>query len=446
MKVLSLLVVIFTVGVLSWTCQEDPACIRKDDDYKPLMNKVMPLKNQQWEVCAAAGLCPNINAVDLNNIPCVDGQAGEYPCSNVDLLSFISLNTLSAGNGNDIWGWVGSTGREYAIMGTYDRTVFVDVTDPINPSFLGYLLTHTIGSSWRDIKVYQSHAFIISEAPDHGMQIFDLRQLENIPRIPLFDSNYNLSVPISFPESAWYGQFGSCHNLAINEESGYAYAVGSRTCNGGGLHVVNIQNPKFPEYAGCFGDDGYVHDTQCVNYDGPDTKYTGKEICFCYNEDSLTIVDVSVKTAQMMISRISYQGVQYTHQGWLIPSKTHLLMDDELDELENPVHNTRTMVWDVTTLEEPKLVSDFYSTEEVIDHNLYTLNDRAYLSNYCGGLRIYDISDPLRLTEAGYFDVAPTCSTRLFLGTWSNYPYFPSGNIVVSSIDRGLFVLKYNRE
>jgi choice-of-anchor B domain-containing protein len=446
MKVLSLLLVIFTVSVLSWTCFEDPACIRKNDDYKPLMNKVMPLKNQEWEECKLAGLCPDPNAVDLANIPCVNGKAGEYPCSNVDLLAFISLGSLTAtGDGNDIWGWVDSTGREYAIMGTYDRTVFVDVTNPINPSVLGYLLTHTVGSSWRDIKVYRDHAFIISEAIDHGMQIFDLTQLENVKRIPVFDSNYTLSVPISFDESAWYGQFGSCHNLAINEESGYAYAVGTRTCNGGGLHTVDIQNPKSPQYAGCFGEDGYVHDTQCVNYDGPDAKYVGKEICFCYDEDSLTIVDVSQKTSPILISRIGYVGFQYTHQGWLVPDKTHLLMDDELDELYNVNHHTRTLVWEVTNLEQPTLVSSFYSTEEVIDHNLYTLKDRAYLANYCGGLRIYDITNPLSLSEAGYFDVAPTCSTRSFLGSWSNYPYFPSGNIVISSIDRGLFVVKYNR-
>jgi len=431
--------------VYGWTCQDDPKCtgpaVRS-----PLMNKVMTIKTKQWADCAADGNCP-FHAQDLSAVNCVDGFAGEYPCSKVDLLAFLSLGTLTAsGDGNDIWGWVDSQGREYAIMGTFERTVFVDVTDPINPSVLGYLRTHTVGSSWRDIKVYQNHAYIISEARNHGMQVFDLTQLETLPRYPAFSSNYTLDVAIEFTETAWYGQFGNCHNLAINEETGFAYGVGTSTCGGGGLHMIDIRQPTAPVYAGCFPDDGYVHDTQCVIYDGPDPNYQGREICFCYNEEHLTIVDVSNKASPRMISTVDYNGVQYTHQGWLLPGKQYLLLDDELDELYGPNKHTRTIAWDVKDLTAPKIASTFYSTETVIDHNLYTLGDRAYLSNYCGGLRIYDTSDVVAgLSEAGFFDVAPDCSTPTFLGTWSNYPYLPSGNIIVSSIDRGLFVVKYNR-
>jgi choice-of-anchor B domain-containing protein len=183
-----------------------------------------------------------------------------------------------------------------------------------------------------------------------------------------------------------------------------------------------------------------------VIYDGPDPNYQNREICFCYNEEHLTIVDVSNKAAPYMISTVDYNGVQYTHQGWLLPGKRYLLLDDELDEYYNANKHTRTIAWDVSDLKAPKIVSTFYSTETVIDHNLYTLGDRAYLSNYCGGLRIYDISNVVEgMSEDGFFDVAPDCSTTTFLGTWSNYPYLPSGNIIVSSIDRGLFVVKYNR-
>jgi len=207
--------------------------------------------------------------------------------------------------------------------------------------------------------------------------------------------------------------------------------------------MVDIRNPAVPQYAGCFGDDGYVHDAQCVNYNGPDPNFLNREICFCYNEDSLTIVDVTNKAIPRQVSRVGYQGSQYTHQGWLIPSRTHLLLDDELDEIENANHHTRTMVWDVNDLAKPFIVNSFYNEEEVIDHNLYTLGNRAYLSNYCGGLRIYDITDvKTGLSEVGYFDVSPDCSETKFLGTWSNYPYFTSGTIVVNTIDRGLFIVR----
>jgi len=331
-------------------------------------------------------------------------------------------------------------------MGLWDGTSFVDVTDPTNPSVLGFLPTHTVGSSWRDIKVYKDHAFVISEAPDHGMQVYDLTQLRNSTLRPLKSviGGTAGAVPI-FEETAWYGEFGSCHNLVINEETGYAYGVGSKTCRGG-LHMVDIKNPVAPVYAGCFESDGYVHDAQCVIYSGPDKKYTGKEICFCYNEDTLTIVDVSDKNTAKLLARQSYAGYQYTHQGWLLPDSSHLLLDDELDELYGDVPYTRTMLWDVTSLDAPTLKTSYFAKEKSIDHNLYTLGNKAYMSNYCSGLRILDTSGAAQsqLKEIAYFDVAPDCTTLQFLGTWSNYPYFKSGTLVVSSIDRGLFVLKEN--
>jgi len=159
-------------------------------------------------------------------------------------------------------------------------------------------------------------------------------------------------------------------------------------------------------------------------------------------------VDVSDKTKPITVARKNYNGVQYTHQGWLLPGMKYLLLDDELDELYNANHHTRTMVWDVTDLTKPVEGNSFYSSIEVIDHNLYTLGQRAYSANYCGGLRVLDTTDVLenggKLKEVGFFDVAPDCQTTQFLGSWSNYPYFPSGNIVISSIERGLFVVKYN--
>jgi len=243
-----------------------------------------------------------------------------------------------------------------------------------------------------------------------------------------------------------YAEFGSAHNLVINEESGYAYSVGSQTCRSG-LHIVNIRNPVQPEFVGCYGDDGYVHDAQCVNYNGPDTRYQSKEVCFCYNEDSLTIVDVTNKAAMTEISRTEYAGYQYTHQGWLLPGEGYLLLNDELDEIYNSNHHTRTMLWNVNDLEKTFIQNSFYSSETVVDHNLYTLANRVYLSNYCGGLRIYDTTQAFQggpMTEVGYFDVAPDCDTTDFFGSWSSYIYFPSGNIVVNSIERGMFVVKFN--
>src|SRR5690606_34884046 len=141
----------------------------------------------------------------LGATPCVGGMADIYPCENVDLLSFIPLATFGSSAGNDSWGWTDSLdGKEYALMGLNDGTGFVDISDPVNPIYLGKLPTHTSPSSWRDIKVYADHAFVVSEAGSHGMQVFDLTELRNV-----------VNPPVTFSESAHYPGFGSAHNLVI---------------------------------------------------------------------------------------------------------------------------------------------------------------------------------------------------------------------------------------
>jgi choice-of-anchor B domain-containing protein len=225
-------------------------------------------------------------------------------------MAFLPLVQIGGGNGNDVWGWTDATnGNEYAIMGLTNGTAFVDITDPVNPVYLGHLPPPpgVNNSSWRDIKVYNDHAFIGTEALGSGMQIMDLTQLRNIATPPV--------TMVELSSSPYMG-FSTSHNIVINEDSGYAYGVGTNTgaCNQG-LAMVNILDPASPQSAGCFGSDGYTHDAQCVNYTGPDTDHQGKEICFAYNEDTLTIVDVSNKAAPVQLSRTGYSNRGYSHQG-----------------------------------------------------------------------------------------------------------------------------------
>ena len=192
---------------------------------------------------------------------CIGGKAGPYPCNEIDLAAFVPLADIGGGRANDIWGWTDPlTGREYALVGRSSGLSFVDVTTPETPVYLGSLPAHTVDSSWRDVDVYANFAFVGSEAPDHGMQVFDLTRLRNV-----------VERPAAFTEDAHYNGFGSSHTLTINQATGFAFGVGSRTC-AGGLHIVNIQNPRSPTYAGCFAADGYTHETQCVIYRGPDRR------------------------------------------------------------------------------------------------------------------------------------------------------------------------------
>ncbi len=384
----------------------------------------------------------NHNLAAMATTACVGGFAGIYPCDNVDLEAFMPLNqiggTSAQSEANDIWGWTDSlTGKEYAIIGLVFGTSFVDISVPSAPVYLGELPTHgAFGSTWRDVKVYNDHAFIVSEANQHGMQVFDLTQLRGLS-----------GPPVTFSETKHYKKVASAHNIVINEATGFAYIVGAagkNSCNGG-LHMVNIQNPTSPSFAGCFSSDGYTHDAQCVVYTGPDSAHVGKEICINSNEDTVTIVDVTNKSNPVQLSRTPYAGSAYTHQAWLTEDQVHLLLDDELDE-QNFGHNTRTRVFDVSDLDAPSFVGSYDSGNPAIDHNQYVKGNFSYQSNYRSGLRILDISGvaTASLTEAAFFDVYPADDAAQFNGTWSNYPYFDSGVVIVSGIEQGLFILRPN--
>ncbi|MGA8276574.1 MAG: choice-of-anchor B family protein [Rhodanobacteraceae bacterium] len=391
-------------------------------------------------IAAAFALTAHAHASPQHAAACIDGMAEGYPCNNVDLAGHLSLAELGAngGDGNDMWGWTDpDTGKEYALVGLENGTAFVDISDPENPLRLGNLPTHTVTSIWRDIKTYSHYAFIVSEASGHGMQIFDLDHLRDVT-----------APPVTFTEDAWYGQFGQAHNIVIDEQSGFAFAVGSRsgtqTC-AAGLHMIDIHDPLNPVFAGCFSADGYTHDAQCIVYDGPDTRYTGHEVCFASNEDTLTIVDVQDKANPVMLSRTTYVGVGYTHQGWLTADRRHFLLDDELDE-QHDGHNTRTYVWDVQDLTVPTVQFTYTGPVAAIDHNLYIRDGYAFESDYKSGLRILSLADIDNgsLSEAAYFDTFPAGDDANFDGAWSNYPYFASGIVAVSDISGGLFLLQPN--
>ncbi|MFC3193892.1 choice-of-anchor B family protein [Marinicella sediminis] len=363
---------------------------------------------------------------------CENGMADFYACNNTDLLHRIHLEDLGdgTGSGNDIWGWTDPLdGKEYALMGLSNGTAFVDISTPKTPVYLGYLPTASSNSLWRDIKTYANHAFIVSEASGHGMQVFDLTQLRNVP-----------APPVTFTATANYNEFGNAHNIVINEDSGYAYAVGAN-CSGG-LHMVDISIPTTPVNMGCFSADGYTHDAQCVIYTGPDVEHNGQELCFNSNEDTLTIVDVTDKTSPVQISRTPYNDSRYTHQGWLTEDQRYYLMNDELDE-QNLGHNTKTYIWDLQDLDNPVIIGTYLGPQPSVDHNLYIKGNFAYLSNYTSGLSVVDITDVAagQLAEVAGFDTYPDSNTNQFDGAWSNYPFFDSGNVILSDISGGLFIL-----
>lgn len=392
-----------------------------------------------------------------------DGMADQFTCDQVDVLSFLPLDAIGGSDrgieANDVWGWADpQTGREYAIVGRTDGTAFIDISDPAAPVYLGNL-PKTPGSltqSWRDIKVYANHAFVVADnAGEHGMQVFDLTRLRDVG-----DS------PVEFDPDTIYEGIASAHNVVINEETATAYAVGSsgggETC-GGGLHMIDISDPMAPSFLGCHaqagtgrGQTGYTHDAQCVNYHGPDAEHAGKEICLNANETAVVIVDVTDRDNPVTLSTADYPAVAYTHQGWLTEDHRYFYQNDELDEMasvgqaqqtgaEPDMTASRTLIWDVSDLDDPILVKEHFGETFTIDHNLYIVGDLMYQSNYVSGLRVLDISDRENPREVGFFDTVPWDESVTFDGSWSNYPFFASRTIVVSSGKEGVFFLRYRR-
>ena len=368
-----------------------------------------------------------------------------HECSGMTLLAHLTPDEFGHAVGmNDMWGWKDEvSGREFVMSAWRDGVSVIEVTDPSSPAYVALIpkTAGTDGSTWRDLKVYKNHAYIVAETDagptPHGVQVVDLSPLstQSGDRIVLMPSTV-------------YGDTFFSHNIVINEETGFAYAVGSsggEAC-GGGLHAIDLASPDNPVFAGCIIDlrtaRGYTHDAQCVIYNGPDQDYQGKEICIGSNENAVSIMDVTDKSNPGFLGIGTYPASQYVHQAWLSEDHRFLFQNDELDELRvGSINNTRTMVWDVQDLNDPMLIDEFFSIHESIDHNMYIKDGLMYQSNYIDGLHVLDVSDPDNLNEVAFFDTHPATFTSVWDGTWSNYPFLSSGAVAVNSDPEGVFIL-----
>lgn len=380
------------------------------------------------------------------------GGAGDYASSNVTFQSRLAISEIggtASSYGAAIWGWADPlTNREYAVYGLSNGTSFIDITIPTAPVYLGQLPSNTGETIWRELKVYNNNVYVVSDNNgNHGMQVFDLTQLRNVNTPQTFAPNYT------------YTGVTSAHNIAINEQSGFAYIVGSNQASGG-LHMVDLKGtaeaPMIPVAAGNYGADGYTHDVQVVNYTGPDPTFAGREIAFASNGsfsadgDRFVIADVTDKANPVRLSTTGYPFAGYTHQGWLSDDHRYFLMDDEFDESENPGIGSRTHIWDLLNLTSPTYLGFYESpTLKSIDHNLYIKDGLVYESNYSSGLRVLDMSGVGKpgavnggLVEVAFFDTYPTDDAPSYNGAWGAYPFFPSGNVIIGDRNNGLFVVK----
>ncbi|CAO2654961.1 Nn.00g116940.m01.CDS01 [Neocucurbitaria sp. VM-36] len=425
------------------------------------------LKKESWARQEAAGAYNSAQYAEIKDkVECINGTAisgtDTFRCSNIDLIHFLSHSELGSarGVGSSSWGWTSNDGREFVAIGQQDGAAFAEISKEGKLVYLGRLPQYSTPSTWREIRGQNDLMIIGSEAENHGIQIFDMKKLLDIdPAKPVTFSN----------EKDLTGHFdglpiGRTHNVVTNPDTNYIYAVGAQprtsSCKSG-IIFIDITDPSKPTSPGCASEDGYVHDAQCLIYHGPDKAFEGREICYGYNEDTLTIYDVTDKKAPIILSNTSYEGAAYTHQGVVLDKQNqhYLLLDDEYDEYDkvgpgipgNPI----TYIWDISSLRAPKQTGLYKSAAKGVDHNQYVADGFAYQSNYGTGFRVLDVrsipDDPTGagVKEIGFFDIYPEDDNQPgggsvdFVGTWSSYALFESGYILVNTMERGAFIVKF---
>jgi len=385
------------------------------DDAPEVFDRRPPFRGPAWRA-AQAGVTTQALAASV-----------DFPASGVTLLSWLPLAEFGPEHvyGNDCWGYVSPSGREYAILGLSHGTGFVDVTDPADAQVVEVIAGPP--SLWRDVKTHGEFAYAVSEGGG-GIQVIDLRQID-------------AGVVLRLTDVTEGGETPRTHNVAIDEESGFLYRCGGPD---NGLRIYDLATPEAPAFVASWSD-RYVHDAQVVTYtSGP---WAGRQIAFCCAglnngevDTGLEVLDVTDKQAIQVLSHTTWPGAAYSHQAWLSDDRTLLYVNDELDE--DGLLPTTTYVIDVADPSAPAYLTSFTNGNPAIGHNLYVRGDRLFEANYRSGLRVFDLgASALAPPEVASFDTWPEDDADEFNGAWSVYPFLPSEVVVASDIEKGLFVL-----
>ena len=332
---------------------------------------------------------------------------------NVAFRSQLAFPGIASSN---IWGYVDTLGNEYALVGTADGVRIIDVTNPVAPVQRFLVAGNT--SSWREIKTWSKYAYVTTEAtsPSLGIQIIDLSNL-----------------PASVNSKFWRGT-GAINNLlnkahALHVEAGYLYLYGTNLYGGAPLLVNLLPDPWNPVYTGTcsYGPSPYVHDGFVRN----DTLFAAHIYAGVFN-----VWNVANKTAPILVSTQPTPGA-FTHNAWLTDNSRILLTTDE-------VSNSFLTAFDISDpyniTELDRVQSQFPGSGSIV-HNTHVRNDFAVTSWYRDGITIVDAGRRGNLITTGYYDCNTSLAGNGFNSIWGVYPFLPSGNLVCSDIEQGLFVL-----
>jgi len=311
---------------------------------------------------------------------------------------------------NDIWGWVDSSGNEYAIVGMNDGTSIIDLSDPLSPQEV--LFVPGMNSIWRDIKTYGNYAYVTTEAMN-GLLIIDL---SNLP-----DSANTNTYLYTGPSNA---QWQRAHNIYIDER-GYAYIFGANRGSGGAIILDLNQDPTQPvEIADI--NNWYVHDGMVKG----DTLFLANG-----NNSLFSVWDVSNPSNPVLLAQNPTVGF-YSHNIWSSDDGNYIYTTEE----DNGGHLSEFNITDLNNID----LTDKIQAEpgnNIMPHNAFYINDYIVNSYYTTGIQIFDVQSKGNIVNVGHFDTSPNFSGPGSNGCWGVYPYLPSGIIIASDIENGFFVL-----
>ncbi len=329
-----------------------------------------------------------------------DSPPDEQP-KNVTLLA--QVNEYSSTGYNDCWGY-SANGREYALLGVKNGTSIIDITATANPVEIAFISSRH--SDWKDIKTYQTYAYVVNEAGG-GLQIIDLSDLPNSATL-----------------AATYSGFSASHNIFIDEQNGILYAEGGGnsaihgvpTTAGNAVRILSLANPESPIEIATFGrecHDIYVQDQRAYISEG--------------TRGSIRIYDVTDPGAPSFLQQIFIPLAGYVHNAWLTEDGNYLMSTEE-------TQNKTVKLWDIRDLSNIS-ISDDYLGPNNLAHNAHIKGNHAFISHYESGLRIVDLSDPNNMNEVGVYDTK---------NLWGVFPFLPSGKILISDIDNGLYIVRFD--
>ena len=383
----------------------------------------------------ARDLLPPVHAPTFRSA--VDGSVAEtFDASGILLKSWIPLHGFpgSPTSGNDCWGYVSPSGREYAIIGLSNGTGFVEITDAGNAQVVGHVTGPT--SLWRCVKTFGQYCYAGSEG-GNGVQVISLANIDGQAAGARVSLVREVASAAATPAT---------HTVFVDTASGFLYRAGGGS---NGLRIYDLNaDPSNPALVGAWSD-VYVHEVQVVTY--PSGPYAGRQIAFCcggansgYVNTGVYIVDVTNKANPVQLGFATYPGAKFCHQSWLSNDRTRIYINDELDEGDT-VGVTSTIVMNVANLSAPFTEGSFTNGNPAIGHNLYIgPGNRLFEANYRSGVRVFDLnasaSNP---PEIAHFDTWPGDDLPQFNGLWNVWPWFPSGTFIGSDLNRGLFVWQF---